>query len=109
MTKRTALEDALAFQCQLVKLPPPEREYLFARPRRWRFDFAWPGQMLAVEVEGGIFAAGRHNRPLGMIADMEKYNAALLLGWRVLRVAAPHIKSGDALAWIERALGREAA
>lgn len=82
MSKRTELEDALAFQLRAAKLPKAEREFRFAPPRRWRFDFAWPAQMLAVEVEGGIFAAGRHNRPLGMIADMEKYNEAALLGWR---------------------------
>ena len=106
MSKRTALEDALAFQIRAAKLPEPVREHVFSKPRRWRFDFAWPYHKLAVEVEGGIWAAGRHNRPLGMLADMEKYNAALLLDWRVLRVAGQHIKSGDALAWIEAGLTR---
>jgi very-short-patch-repair endonuclease len=109
MTRRTALEDALAFQIKAAKLPEPVREHVFARPRRWRFDFAWPDRKLAVEVEGGIWAAGRHNRPLGMIADIEKYNAAILLGWRVLRAAGPHVKSGEALEWIEAALERKAA
>lgn len=111
MSQRTALEDSLAFQIKAAKLPGPEREYAFAKDlgRRWRFDFAWPDQKLAVEVEGGIWAAGRHNRPLGMMADMVKYNAATILGWRVLRVAGPHIKSGEALEWIEGLLRMEAA
>jgi len=111
MTKRTALEDALAFQIKAAKLPTPEREYAFAKAigRRWRFDFAWPERKVAAEVEGAIFVGGRHNRALGMMADMEKYNAAALLGWVVLRVAGPHVKSGEALEWIEGLLKREAA
>ena len=60
MSKRTELEDALAFQVKLAKLPTPEREYKFHPSRRWRFDFAWPALYLriAVEVEGAIFVAG---------------------------------------------------
>lgn len=107
MSKRTELEDELAFQLRAAKLPKPEREFRFAAPRRWRFDFAWPDRKLAVEVEGGIWAAGRHNRPLGMMADMEKYNAATLLGWRVLRVAAKHVHSGAAFTLAEQALGMD--
>ena len=106
MSKRTELEDALAFQVKLAKLPTPEREYKFHPSRRWRFDFAWPENHLriAVEVEGAIFVGGRHNRGLGMLADMEKYNAATVLGWRLLRVGEPHIRTGQALEWIEELL-----
>lgn len=103
MSQRTALEDALAFQIKAAKLPEPVREHVFAKPRRWRFDFAWPSFKLAVEVEGAIFVGGRHNRALGMMADMVKYNTATILGWQVLRVAGPHVKSGEALGWIEAA------
>lgn len=109
MSKRTQLEDALAFQIQLAKLPKPEREFIFARPRRWRFDFAFVAQKLAVEVDGGLFIGGRHNRGLGMLADMEKMAAAMLLGWSVLRVGEPHVKSGQALEWIEGLLEAKAA
>lgn len=62
-----------------------KREYRFAPPRRWRFDFAWLEPMVAVEVEGGIRNYGRHNRPEGFQGDCEKYNAAALDGWTVLR------------------------
>jgi very-short-patch-repair endonuclease len=61
------------------------REYLFARPRRWRFDFAHPCTMVAIEIEGGTWVNGRHTRGSGFEADCEKYNAAAILGWRVLR------------------------
>jgi len=80
------------------------REYRFSPPRRWRFDFAYPARMLAVEVDGGTWVQGRHNRGAGMKADAEKMNAAALAGWRVLRFTREHIKSGEALDLIELAL-----
>lgn len=114
MSQRTKLEDALAFQIKAAGLPIPEREWRFHPTRRWRFDFAWPGDKLAVEVEGGIWLSlkgkkGRHNTGKGIEEDMVKYNAAALLGWRVLRVSPGHVRSGEALQWIEGALREEAA
>lgn len=67
----------------------PVREHRFHPTRRWRFDFAWPDAKVAVEMEGGAFTGGRHNRGN---ADIEKYNAAVLLGWRVLRYTVKEIK-----------------
>lgn len=65
------------------------REYRFHPKRLWRFDYACPQHKVAVEIEGNIFAFGRHNRPLGMVKDMEKYNSATSLGWSVLRFTPP--------------------
>ena len=67
------------------KLPLPEAEYKFCPERRWRFDYAFIKQKIAVEQEGGVWAFGRHTRGSGFIKDLEKYNKAVLLGWRVLR------------------------
>jgi very-short-patch-repair endonuclease len=67
------------------KLPIPETEYKFDKTRRWRFDFAYPKIKLAIELEGGIWSRGRHTRGIGYIKDCEKYNAAVLQGWKVLR------------------------
>lgn len=66
-------------------LPAPTFEHRFDPARKWRFDMAWPEHMLALEVEGGVWTQGRHSRGTGMKSDMEKYNAATLAGWRVLR------------------------
>lgn len=63
-----------------------EAEVKFHPDRRWRFDFADWASMVAIEIEGGVFVRGRHSRGKGMIADMEKYNAATSMGWRVFRV-----------------------
>lgn len=67
-------------------LPEPTAEYRFDAVRRWRFDYAWPENMVALEVEGGIYSHGRHVRGKGYLNDMHKYNAATIAGWRVLRV-----------------------
>lgn len=61
-------------------------EYRFHPKRKWRFDAAWPEKMIAVEFEGGIWTGGRHTRGKGYENDCEKYNNALLLGWRVFRL-----------------------
>lgn len=71
--------------CKRAKLPRPVAEFRFAPPRRWRFDYAWPADRVALEVEGGVWTQGRHTRGSGFVKDMEKYNAAAALGWRVLR------------------------
>ena len=65
----------------------PEQEYKFHTTRKWRFDFAFlqKHKKIAVELEGGIFSFGRHTRGSGFIADCQKYNAAALMGWTVLR------------------------
>lgn len=61
--------------------------------RKFRFDFAWPEYMLAVEIEGGAGTGGRHTRKRGFQSDCEKYNHALLNGWRVLRFTGSDIVS----------------
>jgi len=74
-------------------LPKPEQEFLFAKSlgRKWRFDFAWPEHKIALEVEGGIFTRGAHGSITGITRDIEKYNAAACLGWRVLRVVPDNL------------------
>ena len=100
----SALEETLALHIRAVGLPEPIREYKFDPKRRWRADFAWPEIMLLVEVEGGHWTGGRHTRGAGFENDCEKYNEAALFGWRVLRLTSTHIKTGEALAWITRAM-----
>lgn len=86
--------------CARNSLPDPLPEYQFASPRRWRFDWCWMAQKVALEVEGGIFVQGRHSRGAGMLADMEKYNRATVLGWRVVRTTPQTLKSRETLAML---------
>ncbi len=64
----------------------PMHEYQFHYERRWRFDWAFPLNRVAIECEGGIWTGGRHTRGGGFESDCEKYNAAIALGWMVFRV-----------------------
>ena len=68
----------------------PVPQFVFHNVRKWRFDFAWPGSFVAVEIDGGIFqeAATGHRSIGGVMRDSEKSNAAQLLGWCVLRFHA---------------------
>jgi len=100
----SAIEDTLAMHIRAVNLPPPEREHKFHPSRKWRFDFAWPSKLVAIECEGGVWTNGRHTRPKGFMGDCEKYNEAAVRGWMVLRFPADQIESGEAIAMIERAL-----
>lgn len=61
------------------------KEHQFHPNRKWRFDYAFLDNKIALEVEGGVYTSGRHIRPVGFLNDMEKYNAAAMMGWRVLR------------------------
>lgn len=72
----------------------PVAEYLFAKElkRKFRFDYCYPEKKIAIEIEGGVWINGRHNRPSGFIKDMEKYNIACLLGYRILRFTIQDLK-----------------
>lgn len=62
------------------------KELKFHPTRKWRFDYAFPGLLVAVEVDGGVWTGGRHINPAGYINDMEKLNTAASMGWLVLRI-----------------------
>lgn len=89
-------EEAFSLHCRVEHLNP-EREFYFAKPRQWRFDFAFPAIKLAIEIEGGTWSGGRHSRGSGMETDMEKYNTAAMLGWHVLRYSTGMVKAGTAI------------
>lgn len=116
MTRRAAVPFDVV--CRAWGLPVPVAEYQFDMrmpdttatpkiPRKWKFDWAWPsfnGRHIALEVEGGIFIAGRHSRGGGMLGDMEKYNEAAAQGWLVFRVTPRQLDSPETLALLRRVL-----
>lgn len=101
------LERDFILQLKAARVPQFVTEYKFAKAlgRQWRFDIAWPIYELAVELEGGVWSQGRHVRGSGFIADCDKYNAAAMMGWRVLRFTRQHVDDGTALKIVEDALG----
>ena len=76
--------------------PEPVREFVFAAPRKWRADFAWPDQRVLVEIEGGVHSGGRHVRGKGFEADLEKGNMAQVLGYKVLRFSGGMVNNDPA-------------
>lgn len=92
----------------LARFGTVEREYRFHPARKWRFDIALPEVKIAVEIDGGVVRLkggkrcsycgetpqGRHNRTKGFLADIEKLNAAVMLGWRVLRCVPDEARRG---------------
>lgn len=87
----------------LTKFPGYTTELQFHPTRKWRFDYAWEGHKIAVEVHGGVHQQGRHTRGEGFTTDREKMNEAALLGWTVIEVTPEHIKSGQLREWLTKA------
>ena len=85
------LEERFLMLWKHVKGPDLEREYRFHDKRRWRADFAQMEARVLIEIEGGIWVNGRHNRAAGFNADLEKYMEASLAGWRVFRFGPDQI------------------
>jgi hypothetical protein len=94
----------LAFQCIAIGLTCPVMELRFHPTRRWKFDYAWLGPKVALEVQGGLFIQGRHSRGPALLKEHEKLNAAARLGWRVIFTTPRDIKNGNALALVESVL-----
>lgn len=101
---KSELESTLALYIRANELPEPITQLRFHPKRRWMFDFAWPAQRVALEVEGGVWSGGRHTSGKGFTDDCVKYNEATLQGWRVLRVTGGQIEDGSAIDWLRRAL-----
>ena len=74
-------------------LPQAVAEHVFCAGRKWRFDFAFPKERVAVEVQGGVFTGGRHTRGAALVAEYEKWRAAAMLGWRILPCVPQQIYS----------------
>lgn len=104
--KKSQLERQFFTQLIARALPAPHQEYKFHPTRRWRFDFAWPDEMIAVEVQGGVWNAGAHGRGSGITRNFEKYNAAAVLGWRILQGDASMIRNHDLIDALEEALAK---
>ena len=80
------------------------KEYKFHPKRRWRFDYAIPDHKIALEVEGGVWTGGRHIRAQGFLGDMEKYNTATLMGWRVFRTTPDDLLKMVTLIMVKQAI-----
>lgn len=82
------------------------REFKFHPQRKWQADFRIDDMPILVEVEGGVFSNGRHTRGEGYTKDCEKYSAAAVNGWFVIRGTTEQIKEGLVIQWIEKLIER---
>jgi len=88
-------EETFALHCKTRKLEP-QREFIFCPGRKWKFDFCFPLLRLAIELEGGV------HRIKGRFAgDVEKYNKATLMGWKLLRYTKEMVIAGTAIDEVE--------
>lgn len=92
MAKNTTLEDKFLAIWNAQNGGELAREYRFFPGRKWRADFAHLASKTLIEIEGGIWSGGRHISPAGFVKDCDKYNAATLAGWKVIRLTNNHIK-----------------
>lgn len=85
---------------------PFTKEFRFHPDRKWQADFRIDDMPILVEVEGGVFSNGRHTRGEGYTKDCEKYSAAAVNGWYVIRGTTEQIKDGLVIQWIEKLIER---
>jgi very-short-patch-repair endonuclease len=97
-------ESTLSLQLKALKIEF-EQEFKFHPDRKWKADFHLVDKKILVEVEGGIWSGGRHTRGKGYLGDLEKYNAATMLGYQVIRFSTEQVKSGLAIQQIEKMVG----
>lgn len=72
-----------------------EVEYYFAKPRRYRFDFAIPDKMIYIEYEGLVAPGqmGGHQSTAGYTDNTNKYNLAASLGWTGYRYTSRNYRN----------------
>lgn len=99
--KREKLENDFGFVWMVLNGPILNRQHKFHEARKWTFDFAHMATRTAIEIEGGTWVNGRHNRGQGYSNDCEKYNAATALGWKVFRLTSDMINAKNITAIIE--------
>ena len=95
--QRQSLEQRFMALWILIQGHELEAEVRFDDKRRWRFDFAHVPSKVAIEIEGGTWTHGRHNRASGYSRDCEKYNAATAQGWRLFRLTSDMLTDEQAM------------
>lgn len=104
-------ERLFAFQCRALRLPEFRQQYPFAKAafdRKWLSDFYFEQYRLIVEINGGIWMGGQgaHSRPANIQRDMEKGNAATMLGLWTLEFTTREVTDGTAVAFTQKVLTR---
>ena len=92
-------ERMLAAQLETAGITGYEREYRWLEGRKYRADLAFPKIRLLVEIDGEAHRIkGRFH------SDIKKSQAALLAGWRLLRVSTGQVRDGSACELVRRVM-----
>lgn len=106
--KHVDLEGDLALQIKAAGLPEPERQYPLVNGRKFKGDFVWleketcyPYRIRGIvcEVQGKV-----HTIEEQWHRDCARLNCLTEAGWRVFFVTGRDIRSGKAIALLERVL-----
>ena len=84
------VEDVFADYLSKLTGFAPIREFVMLSGRRWRWDLAYPSQKLVIDIQGRF-----HRRIAQSRSDMEKHNAAVEAGFKVLLFPADKILSAS--------------
>ena len=96
---------------QLLKnnnIPAPQKETLFAQPRKFQADYFWRcnGIALMLELQGGVEGSARsgHNSISGMKRDREKLNIASSLHIFTVQVSYTELIAPETINYIKKIL-----
>lgn len=104
--------------CDQLGLPMPVAEHRLTPSRRWRLDWAWVDDRIAIEIEGGLYGKGRRcpvckqlprHGHMGLeraLSDLDKYSYASAAGWRLVRRTPDGLLTDLTRAMIATAMGK---
>ena len=100
----SSLEKETVLKLAAAGIDGYSREQHILPGRRFRFDFAWYAEKVALEIHGVYGNKSRHRTSTGFQRDRVKMNLAQIAGWIVIEAGTDHVKSGEFLEWLEAAL-----
>ena len=87
-SKREKLEKKFDFIWKAIDGQSLVSEYKFNPDRRWAADRCHRFTKILLEIEGGNWSNGRHNRGKGFENDCEKYFDATMRGYTIIRLSS---------------------
>jgi len=100
---QSELELQALAQIRDAGFPEPEQQYEGIENRRYRFDFAWPQDLIAVEIHGGAWMGKGHTGGKGFSEDRRKMNLANLSGWMVFEFTADMLNADELVPTLKEA------
>ena len=92
---KSAIEELFYLQLKAMHqrdgVPMPKRQWKPIEERQFRLDFAWPDQMLCVEVQGMA-----HRIKERFESDAERHNILTWRNWRIYYVTGKMVRGGQA-------------